>query len=241
MVKNMKHSADKFTDYQMNKVLHEPIALYLTLTYNILVSLVQGFALGAIFYIITIQQNLDISLCKIIISFGLVIFIWHGYILHNQYIVIRASIFDTLIPVVLGVCQCALALAINQPIYIFTLLIIPIIIMLDLALLNAYIKNKDPLALEIFKEHYKKIGPQFAKDLHGEIRNFEKQSIYNTIYVIIFLIILSLFIYLFPLNLEIKTYISTIIVGILIILMSYYDLNQFLNNSKKLEKYGYKW
>ncbi|MBM4241984.1 MAG: hypothetical protein FJ150_10055 [Euryarchaeota archaeon] len=232
----------KKDDRQLKKVLHEPMALYLTLTYNTLVSLVQGFVLGAIFYIISIQQNIDILIiCNMVICFLMAVFVWHNYIVHNQFIVIRASIFDTLIPITLGITQSLLALAIPKPIYIFTFILIFVVVILIFSLLNVFIKNNDPAALEVFKEHLKEQGPEFAEDLYEEIRNFEKQSMSNAGYIVIFFSILTAFNYFMPLSMEIKTYISTIVTGFLIIQMYRYDLNYYLNRSKKLEKYGYKW
>jgi D-ribose pyranose/furanose isomerase RbsD len=239
----LARSEEELTDYQLKKVLHEPLAPYLSSVYNTLTHLVQGLVLAALFYVISIQTQITpLILSNLIISFGFVVVIWHTFIQHNQYIVMRASIIDTLLPIVLGVCQVTLALAINQPIYIHTLLIFPILITLEFVAINVYVKNKDPLAVEIFKEHFKELGSEFAQDLYDEFRNFEKLTI--TRYMVLLLIILSiltLFNYFAPLNLIIKTYISTIVVGIIIILMGYYDLNKFFNNSKKLRKYGYKW
>jgi hypothetical protein len=232
----------KENNRQLKKVLHEPMALYLTLTYNTLISLVQGFVLGAIFYVITIQQNIDtLIICNLAISFLFAVFVWHSYIIHNQFIVIRASITDTLIPIGLGISQSLLALSIPKLIYIFTFVLIFVIIMLIFSLLNVFIKNKDPVALEVFKEHLKEQGPDFAEDLYEEIRNFEKQSIRNSSYIVVWFSILTAFNYFIPINMEIKAYISTIVIGFFILVMCRYDLNHYLNRSKKLEKYGYKW
>jgi D-ribose pyranose/furanose isomerase RbsD len=236
-------SENELTKRQYKKVLHEPMAPYLASVYNILTHLIQGLVLAALFFVMSIQTQITpLVLSNLIISFGFVVVIWHTFINHNQYIVMRISVIDTLLPIILAICQVTLALAINQPIYIHTLLIFPIIIMLEIIALNAYIKNKDPMALEIFKEHFKDLGTQFAQDFYDEFRNFEEITIKrNMITLFIILSILTIFNYFAPLNLTIKTYISTIVVGIIIILIGYYDLNRYFNNSKKLKKYGYKW
>jgi hypothetical protein len=236
-------SENELTKRHIKKVLHEPMAPYLASVYNILTHLVQGLVLAALFYVMSIQTHITpLIVCNLIISFGFVVVIWHTFINHNQYIVMRISTIDTLLPIILAVCQCLLALAINQPIYIHTLLIFPIIIMLEIIALNAYIKNKDPIALEIFEEHFQDLGTQFAQDLYEEFRNFEEITIKrNMITLLIILSILTIFNYFAPLNLTLKTYISTIVVGIIIIMIGYFDLNRFFNNSEKLKKYGYKW
>ncbi len=232
---------DELPDYELKKVLHEPLAPYVSSAYNILINLVQGFVLASIFYVIRIpEQWPPIVVCNLIICFGLVIVIWYNYITNSQYHVIRITIFDVIIPIVLGVCQCALALNINQPIYIFTLLVIPIFIMIEFTHLNGYIKNNDPLALGIFKEHYEILGLQFAQDIYDEFIRFHIFHLKKTFLAIIILCFLTLSNY-FPLNLELQTYISLIVIGIFIITGTYFDLNNFFNNSEKLKKYGYKW
>ena len=227
----------------LTKVLHEPLAPYLANVYNNLTHLIQGLVLAAIFYVISIQESITFPVAlNIIISFGFVIVIWHSFIMHNQYIAIRASIFDTLLPIVLAVFQCILALAVTQPIYIHTFLIFPIMIMLEFIMLNAYIKNKNQLALKVFEEHFKELGSAFAKEFYIEFRNFEKLTIKNRMrLVFIILIFLNIFNFYFPFTLDLKTYFNFIVVGIIIILMGYFDVNRFFNKSKKLGKYGYKW
>lgn len=238
----MKGSENEPTDYQLKLVLHEPLAPYLTHAYNTLMHLVQGLALAALFFVISIQEHFTLAIiCNLIISLGVVITIWHNYITNNQYNVIRASSLNTLIPIVLGICQCALVLSIAQPIYIFTLLLIPVFIMVMLQLMDHINKHKNPVALKIWKEHYKDIGPQFAQDLFHEFKRYEKDELSKVFFLTISLVILTLFNYYFPLNLDIKTYISFVIVGVFIVMAAYFDLNRFFNDSERLKKYGYRW
>jgi len=235
-------SENELEDYELKNVLHKPLAPYVASMNGILIHLVQGLVLAALFYVISIQEHwTPLLLGSLIISFGLVIGIWYNYITNNQYHVMRITIMDVIIPIVLAVFQCALALAINQPIYVFTLLVITINIMIEFIYLNSYIKNKDSLALGIFKEHYKKLEFQFAQNVYDEFIRFHIVSMKSVFLFIIILGILTLFDYYFPLNLEIKSYISFIIIGIFLIMGVYYDLNRFFNNSEKLKKYGYKW
>ena len=102
-------------------------------------------------------------------------------------------------------------------------------------------EDKHPQAKEIFKQHFKDLGPQFGVDVYHEFMNFLIDGIKKVFIGIVILAILTVFNYLFPLSLDWKTYISTFIVGILLILSSYGDLNHFFNNSEKLKKYGLKW
>jgi hypothetical protein len=238
----MKPSKYEVTDYQLKKVLHEPLAPYVASVYNTLIHLVQGLVLAALFYVISLQTQITpIIVCNLIISFAFVITIWYEFITDNQYHVIRTSISDVIIPIVLAVCQVILALAINQPIYIFTLLVIPVFIMIDLSYVNGYLKNKGPMAYEVFKEHYKELGLQFAQDVYDESIRYQKEMIPKIFMATIVVGILTMFNYYFPLNLAIKTYISTIIIGIFLTIAVYDDLNHYFNNSEKLKKYGYKW
>jgi zinc-ribbon domain len=240
---DMEHSEVVLKDEYLEKVLHEPVAPYLSSTLNIINHLVEGLVLAAIFYVITIywgQLTLPI-VCNLIYCIGLVIVLWHSNITYQQYIVARVSIFETLIPIIIGIFQCVLVLAVVQPIYIFTLLVIPIKSMLVLLLWDQNRKNKDPIAFKIWKEHFKKLGSEFSKDMFDEFRKAGETGMRLTFFIIIIISILTLFNYFAPIDSAIKTYISFIILVIFLILNSYFDLNHFFNNSEKLKKYGYKW
>jgi hypothetical protein len=54
-------------------------------------------------------------------------------------------------------------------------------------------------------------------------------------------VITALSYYIQALSEEIKTYLVTIIILLLFILLSRYDLKYKLNKSEKLKKYGYRW
>ena len=241
----MVSTKDEFTDYQLTddqirKVLHEPVAPYVVNVYNTLMHLVEGLVLAAIFYVITIQPHITpIIISNLIICLVVVISSWHGYITYNQYSVMRASILNTIIPIGFGVAQVALVLTISQPIYIFTLFLIPCFVIIIIQYWENINKHNKPIAFKIWKAHFKDIGSQFAKDFFDELRRYEKESVSKIYYLTLFLVILTLFNYFFPLNLEIKSYISFIILlSIFIIGMSFADLNRFLKKSEKLRKYG---
>lgn len=168
--------------------------------------------------------------------------LWYSILTNTQYgSAIRASVLNTLFPVVIGAIQVALAYAISPPIYIFTLLLISLFVMTIIHTQDHVKKHKEPQALEIWKGNYKEIGSQFTEDIFSEFRRFEKDIVNKLFFIVILLCVLTLFNYFFPLNLTIKGYISFIIIGILIIMQLTFDLNLFFNNSKKLKKYGIKW
>jgi hypothetical protein len=240
---DMGHSEVGLKDDQLKKVLHEPIAPYLSSTYNILNHLVEGLVLAAILYVISIhwgQLTLPIVL-NIIYCVGLVFVIWYSNIIYQQYVVARASAFEIIIPIIIGIFQCVLALAVALPIYIFTLLVIPIKASLLFLIWNQNRKNKDPLAVKIWIEHYKALGSQFAQDMFYEFTKYGNSQQRLMVPIIIIIGILTIFNYFFPLDSAIKTYISFIILITFLILSTYFDLNHFFNHSEKLKKYGYKW
>lgn len=228
--------------YDLKKILHEPLAPYVASMNGIMTHLVQGLVLAAIFFVISIQQTWNIMLiCNLIICFAIVVAMWHNSITINQYHVMRTNVFDTIFPIITAVFQTILALAISQPIYIFTALVTVIFIFIELMYLDHKREDKHPQAKEIFKQHFKDLGPQFGIDVYDEFMNFLKDGIKKVFMGIVILSILTLFNYLFPIGLDWKTYISTVIILILLIASSYEDLNHFFNNSEKLKKYGLKW
>jgi len=242
---NIDHDelVDDFTDYQLRKVMHEPVGPYVVSAYTTVMHLVQGLVLAALFYVITIQPQITpIIIFKVAISLGIVITIWHHVLTNTQYgSAIRASIYNTLFPIGWGLFQVILALTFNYPLYIFTLLIIPIFLITIIHLLDHVKKHENPQAFKTWKAHYKGFNPQFVQDLYDEFTSFEKDQMTKIIYFTIVLAVLVAFNYFFTLNLEIETYVSLTIIGIFIVLSNYFDLNHFFNHSEKLKKYGYRW
>ena len=244
MASSDEHFEDELAENDYKKVLHEPVAPHLTHVYTTLTHLVQSLVLAAIFYVITVdwgQLNLLIVF-NLIICVTIGISIWYGYLTNSQYFTIRASIFNVLIIVATGICQVALALVVAQPIYIFTLFFALVALMLSFQFLDNIIKHKKPIAIKIWKQHFKKLGSQFAQDLFDEVRKFEYMSGRNGFIFAGFTGILTLFNFYFPLSLEIKGFITFIILLTFLIVANYYsNLNRYLNNSEKLKKYGYEW
>jgi hypothetical protein len=235
---------DELPDYHFRKVLHEPLAPYVVESYNRLTNLIQGLTVAAIFFVVTqLPEITPLIVCNLIICLTVVIFIWHTYITTSQYYVMRASPFNTIIPVILGFTQVALALTVDQPIYIFTMFLTIVMIIFLFQIVDNIHKDSKPQALEIWKEHYKELGTQFAQDIFDEYRRYQRIGLRNCFLGIMSVVVLTSFNYLFPISLEIKGYISFIIVEILFLIVGLYfsDLNRFFNNSEKLKKYGYEW
>lgn len=241
--REVKYNTDILTDIQLRKVLHEPVGPYVVSAYTTVMHLVQAFVLAALFYMITIQSSINpIIILKIAISVGIVIGIWHHVLTNTQYgSALRASIYNTLFPVAWGFFQILLIFAVNHPIYIFTLLTIPIFAVSVIHEWDHIKKHKKPQAFKIWKGHFKEFDPQFVKDLFDVFTGYEKDQLTKVSYFLTVLAVLTVFNYFISWNLEIQTYISLIIVGIFIIMAIYFDLNRFLNNSEKLQKYGYEW
>lgn len=237
-IRNLKRN-----NRQLKKILHEPIAPYLADTYNVVIHLVHGVVLGALFYIISIQENFDILIAfKVFVVFLLVCLIWHSYLVHNLYGAWRIGIFDTIIPLVFALSQCLLVLAIPKNIFIFSLFFTIIPIIGFFAYLNAFIRLGEPEAIELYKEHFKDQGTEFAESLYLELRSFDKGAMVSMVIIAAVLgVITALSYYIQALSEEIKTYIVIIIILLLFILLSRYDLKYKLNKSEKLKKYGYRW
>jgi hypothetical protein len=199
--------------------------------------------LAALFYIISIQENLDILFTlKVLDVFLLSCLIWHYYLVHDQYIAWRVRICDTVVPITLGLSQCLLILAIPKTIFIFSLCFIIIPIVGFFAYLNPFTGYRDPDAIELFKEHFKDQGPEFAENLHSELRSFDKSAMVAMVIVAAGLgVITALNYYIQALSEEIKTYLFVIISGLIFIVLFKYDLRYQLNKSEKLKKYGYRW
>jgi len=116
------------TQLNLKTVLHEPITPYSTNAYNTLISVIQGIALAALFYIINESivklkpASFDISfVCRIVLAFLLICLIWHRYIVHDQYIAWRLTVFDTIIPMVFALLQIFLILSIPKSPFLFPL------------------------------------------------------------------------------------------------------------------------
>lgn len=230
-------------DRQIIKLLHQPIAPYLSESYNLLIQLIQSFVLGTTLIILADFKNFNIAyMSKIIIVILIIALIWHCYLVHDQFLVTRAGPQDTIIPISLAILQVLLVIVIPLQIYLFTFIIMLITITSSVVYLNLFLKYQKPIAKTVFKIFYREQGNQFAEDFHTELMNFDKLGItlLSCISIILgFLTIFNNFAQI--INETQKTYLSVLLIGSLIVLLFILDLRYYLNHSKKLEKYEYHW
>lgn len=199
--------------------------------------------MGALFYVISIQENLDILIAlKVLPVFLVICVIWHSYLVYIQHSAWRAGIFDTIIPLFFAIFQCLLILAIPKTIFIFSLCLTIIPIIGFFAYLNTFIRSGDPHIIELFKEHFREQGSEFAESLYLEVRGFGKDAmVAMLITAAAWGIMTALNYYIQALSEEIKTYLFTIVSSLILILLLRYDLRYKLNKSEKLKEYGYRW
>jgi hypothetical protein len=228
---------------QIIKVLHEPIAPYLTNTYNILIQLIQGFVLAELLFILSRGDYYNIQLVgKTIVVLSVVALIWHHYLVSNQYLVTRAGAQDTIIPLCLAVLQVLLILAMPLRSYYFSFSLMLITLVSSLVYLNLYTKYKNPIAKEIFRVHFRELGPEFAEDIYSEIINYDKKSSYFLAFVSAVLGLMTIVNYHVQfIPDEFKGYLVIVVAEAIIILLFYFDLKYVLNHSVKLKNYGFRW
>jgi hypothetical protein len=158
--------------FQLKKVLYEPVAPYFADTYNTLVSVVQGFALGALVYVFSKEINLLIIL-KSIVTGGTICIIWHRFVHHVQYIAWGLRIIDTLIPMSFAVLQYWLILTIpEEKILTFSIAITCIFFLGVITYINASPRKH---LLQLYKEHFG--NENFAEDLFSELKNFNNHAL----------------------------------------------------------------
>ena len=101
--------------------------------------------------------------------------LWYSILTNTQYgSAIRASVLNTLFPVVIGAIQVALAYAISLPLYIFTLLLIPLFIITIIHTQDHVKKHKEPQALEIWKGHYKEMIHNLLKIYSANLEDLKR-------------------------------------------------------------------
>jgi hypothetical protein len=226
---------------QIRKVLHEPVSPYLAETYNMIIHLIQGVVLASLFVVLIENELTARLLFKIIPVFFLAVVIWHSYFVHDQYIAQRARLFDTLAPIMLGVSQGLVVWSIPRSIseYALFFAIVPLLgIVAYMAPLTAY---RNPATLELFKEHFREQGKEFAVVLHSELKRFDKHSVVMMAIISFALGVVATFIYYVNLSEDHKTYLATILIVLILTPILRFDMRRFLNRSERLRKYGYRW
>jgi len=223
------------------KVLHECVSPYLTHTYNMVIHLVQGGVLAILFLVLIENPLTTLIYFKILPVFLLICLLWHSYLVHDQYIAQRARIIDTLAPLALGLFECLLILSIPKSVFEYALFFTIIPFIGIFAYICPYTAYRDPDTLELYKEHFKEQGEDFAVTLHSELKRFDKYAVFMMTIVFFIFCTITAFIYYFNISEDFKTYFATISFTLIIIFLLYTNMDYFLNHSKKLQKFGYRW
>jgi uncharacterized membrane protein YqjE len=162
------------------KQLTEPLSPYLNDAYIALVSVVEGVAFAALFYVISEEQKLHTFslafIAKAIVALILIILMWHRYIVHNPYNAWRITIWDTTIPIVFAALQIALALSLFSETYWFSIWLMSISLTGVLAYCNSIWRYNKSETHELFREHYHTQSTEFANNLFSEIQKFHYRS-----------------------------------------------------------------
>ncbi len=226
---------------RVKTILYEPIAPYFSNAYNTIVSFVQGIALSSLFFVINRQivaKDFDkLCILKIIIVFLVICVIWHRYITHNQYLVWRIGVLDTIIPMVMALLQMLLALSVgcDRTLY-FSLTFTFLCFWGSIAYVNAIFKYNKPESLELYKEHFCEEGENFANDLLQAVKNFEKFALYSCVIITVIFTIITLFIHLTDLSEQTYSLVSCVACFIVLILQFCINLENKLKSTDELKK-----
>ena len=184
---NMTKNRDKtsYNHINLKMLLQEPIAPYFTNTYNTLLSVVQGLALGFLFY--KVGENLTKMdhfsmdsmdfLLKFILVFGMIGAVWHRYVIHDQYLAWRLGSFDTIILLLFALVQFILVFLMDKNIVYFSITILAFYIVGLYAYIYAKKKNSGEHANKIFKEHFKSDNTGFYLKFLKVINDFETNAV----------------------------------------------------------------
>lgn len=185
-------------------ILHEPIAPYYSGSYSTLISVVNGLALGAIFFVIaekeilTTNGNVDfLNAWQCFIAFGVICTLWHSYIGHIQYLAWPIGFFDTLIPMTFSASIALLALSIGNIKY-FTLVFTLIIFCGFIAFWNANNKISHKTTAKVYKEHFQGASDNFSDCILQHIKKREVKS--RNLYFVISIYFYYLTLVIFKLN-----------------------------------------
>ncbi len=226
-----RQGVDLKKNRELKKVLHEPVAPYFANTYNTLISVVQGLALGALLYTVKSEFNLLI-VPKSIVTFGVICVIWHRYVINIQYLAWSLSFFDTLIPMCFALGQFWLILTIPKTAFDFSLAIICLSILGFFAYLNATLRLKGTELKELLDEHF--MDKTFSKHFFRELYSFEKGAmVFMIVMFIVSVILTAVNHFINSFSEEVKTYVITVVLGLMILIMIRYDLRHKLEKLKK--------
>ncbi len=177
----------------MSRLYHEAIPSLFAGAYESLVSVVQGLALGALFYVVTAamqtphQLNI-ILVIKCVIVFLLICFLWHRYILHIRHQTWWITPVDTLIPMSFALIEAALCLSILKSTFFFCLWLVLFWMGGLLAYGNLYYQHRKDDKRTLYEEFYEKIHEEklsvglarfFGKTLWNEIGKYTRRCLWE--------------------------------------------------------------
>jgi hypothetical protein len=226
----------------VKKVLHEPVAPYFAATYNTLLSIVQGFALGAL--VLTLAQHgaTKITLPKAFVIWWIIALVWHRHATHVQYLAWRLGIFDTLIPLGFAVLQFLVIFSIPRSAFEFSVWVATLPLLGFLAYLNSYFHYNNPLSQTLIKEHFAEEGEQFAQDFFWEIDAYQKWAMGSMLAIFVAEAGLAGILWLDPLTEEVRTYVACGVFTVINLAISFsFDFRWSLNRSKKQSISKYPW
>lgn len=177
------------------QLFHEPLSPYISTTYNTLLSVVQGVALGGIFYTLFTAHSanaLTWELCiRLLIAGSLIAVLWHRYVIHNQFAVWRLAFQDTAIPFLFAASQFWLVLSLRSDIQWFTGALTTVAAIGSLAYINTVRRYQKPQTVQHFVRHVKRFRSLHPEDfdvdpsafgvaLHHSILSFQRHEIITT-------------------------------------------------------------
>ena len=232
---------------QSEKILHDPLSNYISGTYNTLMSVVQGVSLGGVFYVMQLQFDHGElitweSILKLSVVILLMSLLWHRYVVHNQFAVWRLEIQDTLIPIILGVLQFWLVLAIFCQIWWFSAALAAISAVGMVAYINTVWRYEKQETRQLFVEHFKNESEDFALSLWHEILKYQRLSTLNMAIIMV----LNISVTVINLRLDIvgmttKTLLTCILALIIILLAFALDQRWWLSRMAPENIRRYKW
>jgi len=219
------------------EILSEPLSPVLFGAYTTLISVTQGVALGAGFFILTETKNIDlVFIFKAFMTFIAVCLVWHRFITFTQYLVWRLGFFDTLIPMSFAILEVFVVLAIPESTsyFFWVFCFLPLVG----AFSYFYARNRFATreANDYVHRFFKKKNYDFAADFLQEMNAFAWQGLFVMLSLAAYCVLVSIFIDKVPVSLlseEMKTYLSTGVFTAWLIVLFYFDVPRKLNHSKR--------
>lgn len=229
---------------KMKHVLYNPISPYFIGIYSTLISIVQGIAIGGLFFILS-EAYPEIGMItfavflKILICLLVVCLIWHRYVTHFQFLAWQLTIMDAIIPFGFAILQSFMVVSIKEDLVYFSLSLTLIFIWGLAAYLNVFLGHFTDKAFKVFKSHYKAIDDNFADILFYEIHSSNKQFLIQMVVTVFLYAIFTMYLYYFSSTGENNnTYLLTFISAIVFLYLYIFDLPKMLRSSSTLASFG---